>query len=114
MDKMRMETPGLAANVEKIGALFPNCITETTDENEGLYTQVIDDDLHVAYNNFFMEIHNNSISATKLSRDSLGQLLEDVLSIPKLCFVNKDSSKSEGKFPIYGLGIPHFRKETYC
>ncbi len=34
MDKMRMETLDLtAANVEKIGALFPNCITETTDEN---------------------------------------------------------------------------------
>ena len=34
MDKMRMETPDLtAANVEKIGALFPNCVTETTDEN---------------------------------------------------------------------------------
>ena len=34
MEKMRMETPDLtAANVEKIGALFPNCITETTDEN---------------------------------------------------------------------------------
>lgn len=34
MEKMRMETPDLtAANVEKIGALFPNCITETKDEN---------------------------------------------------------------------------------
>ena len=34
MDKLRMETPNLtAANVEKIGALLPNCITETTDEN---------------------------------------------------------------------------------
>lgn len=34
MDKMRMETPDLTtSNVEKIGALFPNCITETTDEN---------------------------------------------------------------------------------
>ncbi len=34
MDKMRMETPDLtAANVEKIGALFPNCVTETKDEN---------------------------------------------------------------------------------
>ena len=32
MDKMRMETPDLTvANIEKIGALFPNCITETTD-----------------------------------------------------------------------------------
>ncbi len=34
MEKMRMETPDLVAgNVEKIGALFPNCITETKDEN---------------------------------------------------------------------------------
>lgn len=34
MEKMRMETPDLTeANVEKIGALFPNCVTETTDEN---------------------------------------------------------------------------------
>ncbi len=34
MDKMRMETPDLtAANVEKIGELFPNCITEAADEN---------------------------------------------------------------------------------
>ena len=34
MDKMRMETLDLTAtNVEKIGELFPNCITETIDEN---------------------------------------------------------------------------------
>ena len=34
MDKMRMETPDLTdQNIEKIGALFPNCITETKDEN---------------------------------------------------------------------------------
>ena len=32
MDKMRMESPDLtSANVEKIAALFPNCITETVD-----------------------------------------------------------------------------------
>ena len=37
MEKMRMETLDLtAANVEKIGALFPNCITETADENGNL------------------------------------------------------------------------------
>lgn len=30
----------------------------------------------------------------------------------KLCFVNKNSSKSEGKFPTFGLGIPHYPKET--
>ena len=29
-----------------------------------------------------------------------------------LCFVNKNSSKSEGKFPIFRLGIPHYPKET--
>ena len=34
MDKMRMESVDMTAqNIEKIGALFPNCITETTDEN---------------------------------------------------------------------------------
>lgn len=34
MEKMRMETSDLSsANVEKIGALFPNCITDTRDEN---------------------------------------------------------------------------------
>lgn len=34
MEKMRMETPDLTvANIEKIGAIFPNCVTETVDEN---------------------------------------------------------------------------------
>lgn len=34
MDKMRMESVNLTVqNIEKIGALFPNCITETVDEN---------------------------------------------------------------------------------
>lgn len=34
MDKMRMESVDMtAANIEKIGAMFPNCITETKDEN---------------------------------------------------------------------------------
>jgi adenine-specific DNA-methyltransferase len=34
MDKMRMETLDMTAqNIEKIGALFPNCITEAVDEN---------------------------------------------------------------------------------
>lgn len=33
MDKLRMETPDLTAeNVEKIAALFPNCVTEVVDE----------------------------------------------------------------------------------
>ena len=34
MDKMKMETPDLTgANVEKVGELFPNCVTEMTDKN---------------------------------------------------------------------------------
>ena len=34
MDKMKMESVDIIArNVEKIGELFPNCITETVDEN---------------------------------------------------------------------------------
>lgn len=34
MKKMKLETPDLTAqNIEKIGALFPNCVTETVDEN---------------------------------------------------------------------------------
>ena len=34
MDKMRMESLDMTAqNIEKIGALFPNCVTETIDEN---------------------------------------------------------------------------------
>ena len=34
MEKMRMETQDLtSANVEKLGAMFPNCITEMADEN---------------------------------------------------------------------------------
>lgn len=34
MDKLKMESVDLTAqNIDKIGALFPNCITETTDEN---------------------------------------------------------------------------------
>lgn len=34
MDKLRMESPDMTArNIEKIGAMFPNCITEMADEN---------------------------------------------------------------------------------
>ena len=34
MDKMRMESLDMTTqNIEKIGALFPNCITESVDEN---------------------------------------------------------------------------------
>lgn len=54
MEKMRMETLDFTAeNVEKIGALFPNCITETKDEsgklkkaiNFDLLRQVLSEDM---------------------------------------------------------------------
>ena len=45
MERMRMETTDLtAANVEKIGALFPNCITEMTGKN-GMLKKAINFDL---------------------------------------------------------------------
>lgn len=35
MDKMRMESVDMTAqNIDKIGALFPNCVTEMLDEEK--------------------------------------------------------------------------------
>ena len=54
MEKMLMETPDLTRqNIEKIGELFPNCITETKDEhgklkkaiNFDLLRQMLSDDI---------------------------------------------------------------------
>lgn len=45
MDSLKMQSPNLVdANVEKIAALFPNCITEDRDEN-GTVRRVVDFDL---------------------------------------------------------------------
>ncbi|PTY00565.1 site-specific DNA-methyltransferase [Spartobacteria bacterium LR76] len=44
MDKLKLHTPDLAAaNIEKLAALFPSCVTETRDEN-GAPTRTIDFD----------------------------------------------------------------------
>jgi adenine-specific DNA-methyltransferase len=44
MEKLKLHTPdGTAANVEKLAALFPNCITETRGE-DGTLTRAIDFD----------------------------------------------------------------------
>lgn len=41
MDKMRMESVDITdQNIEKIGALFPNVITEAKDENGKLTTAI--------------------------------------------------------------------------
>ncbi|WP_407491193.1 site-specific DNA-methyltransferase [Acinetobacter baumannii] len=45
MDKLKMHSPNLVdANIEKISVLFPNCITETKDEN-GELKKAVDFDL---------------------------------------------------------------------
>lgn len=45
MDKLKMHSPNLVdVNIEKISALFPNCITETNDEN-GELKKAVDFDL---------------------------------------------------------------------
>ncbi|MFZ3115649.1 MAG: site-specific DNA-methyltransferase [Syntrophales bacterium] len=44
MEKLKMQSPNLVdANVEKIAAMFPNCITEDRDEN-GILRRVVDFD----------------------------------------------------------------------
>lgn len=44
MDKLKMQSPNLVdANIDKIAALFPNCITENRDEN-GVVRRVVDFD----------------------------------------------------------------------
>lgn len=44
MDKLKLHTPDFtAANIEKLAALFPGCVTETRDEN-GVLTRAIDFD----------------------------------------------------------------------
>lgn len=45
MDKLKMQSPNLVeANIDKIAALFPNCITESRDEN-GVVQRSVDFDL---------------------------------------------------------------------
>lgn len=45
MDKLKLHTPDLtAANIEKLAALFPGCVTETRDEKTGQLTRAIDFD----------------------------------------------------------------------
>lgn len=45
MEKLKLHTPDLTAeNIDKLTALFPNCITETKDEKTGQLKRVIDFD----------------------------------------------------------------------
>jgi adenine-specific DNA-methyltransferase len=45
MEKLKLHTPDLTAgNIEKLAALFPNCVTETADEKTGQLKRAIDFD----------------------------------------------------------------------
>jgi adenine-specific DNA-methyltransferase len=45
MEKLKLHTPDLTAeNIEKLAALFPNCVTETKDEKTGQVKRAIDFD----------------------------------------------------------------------
>ena len=56
MDKLKLHTPDLtAANIEKLAALFPGCITEARDE-KGTLTRAIDfDQLRQELSNYIVE-----------------------------------------------------------
>ena len=63
MDKMRMESLDMTAqNIEKIGALFPNCVTETIDEN-GKPKKAINFELlkQMLYNNMVQAVEHESL-----------------------------------------------------
>lgn len=45
MEKLKLNTPNLTAeNIQKLAALFPNCVTETKDEKTGQLNRAIDFD----------------------------------------------------------------------
>lgn len=45
MEKLKLHTPNLTAeNIERLAALFPNCVTETQDEKTGRLKRAIDFD----------------------------------------------------------------------
>lgn len=53
-----------------------------------------------------LKIFSCILSRDFLSNRYLGK------SLARLCFVNRKSSKSEGKFPTFRSGNPHYPKET--
>ena len=85
MEKMRMETPDLTAvNVEKIGELFPNCVTETKDENGNLKKAINFDLLrqngcYALIIDFFSRIHFHLLDGSSYEAD---RILADFV----LCF----------------------------
>lgn len=92
MEKMRMESVDLTAqNIEKIGELFPNCITETTDEdgklkkaiNFELLKQMLSEDViegDEAYEFTWVGKRASIVEANKPIRKTLRPCPEDSLN----------------------------------
>ena len=89
MDKMRMESVDLTAqNIEKIGLLFPNCITETKDEegnlkkaiNFEMLKQMLSEDIvneNEAYEFTWVGKRSSIIEANKPIRKTLRPCVEE-------------------------------------
>ncbi|WP_303995342.1 hypothetical protein [Megamonas hypermegale] len=62
MEKMRMESVDIVAqNVEKIGQIFPDCITEAEDESGNLQKVVDKDKLMQKFTHKIIGGHNRTL-----------------------------------------------------
>lgn len=62
MNKLKMHSPNLVdTNIEKISALFPNCITESKDENGELKKPLILTCLNKNFHKFWLKVSKNAI-----------------------------------------------------
>ena len=85
MDKMRMETADITAqNIEKIGALFPNCITEMLDEEKS-----------TAENKVYKKAINFELLKQMLSKEAI-----DSNEAYEFTWVGKKASIVEANKPI--------------
>ncbi|MEE3414778.1 MAG: hypothetical protein VZR53_05345 [Prevotella sp.] len=67
MDKLTMHTTdGVNANHERLEALFPNCVTETTDKQENVQLAVDYDKLRVEFGEvvegFDRKVHETTVT----------------------------------------------------
>lgn len=71
MNKMRMESVDLTAqNIDKVGKIFPECITETVDEN-GNARKVINFDLLKQLLSYDLTYGNESYEFTWVGKKNL-------------------------------------------
>jgi hypothetical protein len=61
-DQLKMHSPNLVdSNIEKIAALFPNCVTEAQGENGELKKQLILTCLNKSFHKFWLRVSKNVI-----------------------------------------------------